>query len=299
MYPILETLSINTSAVKDDETGAVVLVVDELAQLPDAPHGAIYDLRGDTVTELGFHEINLVGQCFSGPGKNQIVTLAEWGDVFVSDGETSTLEQVEVQFGPLRNLTQIGANAIACGADLQVFRRESTGWVSIGPDEALRADFPANHIEAIDGFGENELYGAGRDGVIWWFDGTAWYPVQSQTNLSFYAVHCGSDNKVYLSGQGGIVAVGRYGNFELHKPDTPLSDVWGVALWNGLVYLASFRAMITWDGSEWDTSAEAMAVGQTFYDLHISQSYLWSIGMKDVLKFDGETWVRINEVKVR
>lgn len=299
MFPILETLSINTSAVKDDDTGAMVLVVDELAELPDAPHGAIYDLRGDTVTELGFHEINLVGQCFAGPSRELLVTVAEWGEVFVASGEESNQERIEVQYGPLRNVTEVDTVAIACGADLQVFRRETGGWAAIGPDDDLRADFPANHIEAIDGYSANELYGAGRSGVIWWFDGSTWHPIQSPTNLSFYTVHCSRNGKVYLSGQGGIIAVGRNGDFEIHKPSEPLADVWGIAHWDGLVYLSSFRAMVTWDGEDWDTSAGAMAAGKTFYDLNISQSYLWSFGMKDVLKFDGETWERIKEVKVR
>ncbi|SMP34751.1 hypothetical protein [Shimia sagamensis] len=303
MYPLLADMSVTTSSVADDQVAAVTVQVDELARNPEAAHGAVYALEESTSTEWGFYEQNIVSLAFLTPPHKTLLAFGEWGDAWLFDGGPGgTHETFTVPRGPMRGVRAVGSqgDAFACGADTQVFHRSPTGeWRDISPSADLREDNPQGHLEAIDGYGSDELYAAGRAGVIWWFDGVDWTAVQCPTNLSFYAIHCGRDGKVYAAGQAGILAIGRYGAFELFTPPDPLNDIWGVATWQGTVYLAGFRALLTWDGEAFDTVADAMDLAKTFYDLHVSDRALWSFGMKDALRFDGKDWTRVDTVTVR
>lgn len=302
MNPLLLDMSVTTSTVANDTTAAINIQVDELARIPEAAHGAVYALEDTTTTEWGFYEQNVVSLAFLYPQRKTLLALGEWGDAWVYDGAAGgTAESFVLPRGPMRGVCAVGdgGDAFACGADTQVFHRSPTGdWHDISPDEELRADYPSCHLEAIDGFGPHELYAAGRAGVIWWRDNETWHPIQCPTNLAFYAIHCASDGRVYAAGQAGMLAIGRNGAFELFTPPEPLADIWGVAAWQGTVYLASFRTLLTWDGEAYAPVAGAMDLAKSFYDLHVSGTALWSIGMKDALRFDGDVWSRIDTVTV-
>ncbi|WP_146591008.1 hypothetical protein [Puniceibacterium confluentis] len=296
MTPLLDEMSINTSAVRDATLSAMVVVVDELARNPDAPHAAVYTLEGATATELGFFRFAIVGLDFCDPG---LIALGEWGEVRIFADGGITEEQIDVARGPLRNLTCIDGMAVACGADLQVFRHAGPdNWIAFGPGDALLAEFPANHLEAIDGFSRTEIYAAGRAGVIWYYDGSDWTPVQTPTNLSYYAVHCGKDGTVYLSGQAGVLATGREDSFELVPAPVPLEDVWGIALYGEIIHMAGFRTMVLCDGEDFLPDSGAQALGGSFYDLHVTGDYMFSFGMKDVMRRDMQQWRRLDRCVV-
>ncbi len=295
MQPLLDDMSINTSAMLSDSYGAFSLVMDEYARDPDVPHAVVYALDGHVARELAYFEFAVVGLAFAG---ETLVALSDWGEVRLFESEETIIEErIAVAHGPLRNVAAIAGGIFACGADQQVYLREGAGvWRDIGPGDAARADFPANHLEMIDGFAPDELYAAGRAGVVWWYDGAEWTPVSCPTNLAFYAVHCGQDDKVYLSGQGGIVAVGRRDSFELFTPPEPLPDIWGVTHWAGMLRMAAFRNLFVWDGERYGVDGQAMSLSESYYDLHVTDSFAWSFGMKDVMRHDGSQWARLGHV---
>ncbi|WP_299560467.1 hypothetical protein [uncultured Sulfitobacter sp.] len=298
MLPLLEDMSINTSAYKNETRQAIVVVLDAQARDPDKAHAAVYEIEDmQTARERGFFQFAMVGLSYAGA---ELFALGEWGEVRIFSDGTVAEETVDFDHGPLRNLATLDGQVHACGADLQVFRRTGKdAWEEFGPGDALRAEFPGNHLEMIDGFGAREIYAAGRAGVIWYYDGSVWTPVQTPTNLNYYAVHCGADGRVYLGGQAGVLAFGRGDSFEVLTPDAPVNDVWGVALFDNVVFMAGFRSMVLCNREEFIPDHEAAARGLgTFYDLHMGETNLWSFGMKDVMRRTMEQWQRLDAAYV-
>ena len=299
MFPVLEELSITKATAIDDETAVIALVLDQLGLDPESPHSAVYKVESEIATQLGFFEIAITGLAGAGV-KNSFFALGELGDVLVFGDDGISQEKVEATRGPMRNLSVIGRDLYACGANLQIFVRRSEGqWQDISPSEGLVTEFADNHLEAISGFSSNEIYAAGRKGVIWWFDGKNWVPIQSGTNLSFTGLTCAEDGFVYLVGQGGLVAKGRRDEFAVHLPPEPLVDLWDVEFFNSRIYVSAMRALMTWDEDEGlAVVPDGMRGTESYYNLCVANGTLWSLGEKDVTRFDGKEWKRIEEVRV-
>lgn len=299
MFPILEKMSVAVGSAFDLQHASVGLVLDEMAMDMTKGHCAVQSLTHVAIAELGFLPFSVVAMACPGPSPTDTVAIGDWGEVrhFTRNGIRE--ETIDVRRGPLRALKVIGGRLYVCGADLQVFRHTQKGtWEDISPPEALRADFPGNHLEAIDGFSETDIYAAGRDGVIWTFDGAVWTPVQSATNLSFFAICCGEDGIVHACGQAGMIAKGRGTSFEVFTPPQQMTDLWSISAFRGVIYAASVRAIFVWDGKKFELSKQAVQAAGTFGMLHATKEILWSFGPKDILRTDGEKWVRTDRVRV-
>lgn len=298
MRPILNEMSLTVAAAKDDEDAAAALVIDEFAYDDSFPHGALYRFNQDAARELGLKSMTMVGMAFDPSGR--IWFAAEGGDVLIFDGTAFVEDGIDDLRAPLRDLLVIEGGVFVCGGNHQVYRRKGIeDWVDIGPGDDLRASFPENHFEALDAFTAQEIYAAGRDGVIWWFDGSEWTPVQTATNLSFLSVSCGADGVVYLGGQGGIVAIGRHDAFELYSPPSAMNDIWGIAHYQSKTYVAMTRALMTFSPDDGlVVEPDAMELGETFYTLKQAGASLWSFGQKDVLRLSDGGWIALEEVPV-
>ena len=293
MNPLLDSMSINTSAVRGDRI-ALALVVDEFADNPDVPHGAVYIVSDGTAEELGFFEFAIVSLAFSADG-TELMALGEMGDVRVFSNGAVSVEDIEDPRATLRSATFSGGRFYAVGGRSRAFRRDGPGqWTPVPPHESLTDNYPMNHMEQVAAGPGGSLYAAGRVGVMWWFDGARWEAVELGTNLSLMAVSCGADGTVVAAGQGGILARGRENRFELTTPDTPVSDIWGVAEFEGKTYLAAMQGLLVHDGVSYAPDTEAMMLGRTFYDLTRDGDTLWSIGAKVVLRRRSGAWVRID-----
>lgn len=296
MLPLTEELRIVNGTARDRTEVVMVFMLDELANEPDEPHSAIYHLKDMVATRLNRYAFNIVSTDFAPDGT--IFAIGEWGEVRIFLDGAETEESYDPTRGPMRCVKVIGSDVFACGTALQVFRRRGGDWDDMSPDAETRAEFVAGNLEAIDGFSETEIYAAGAAGVIWWYDGQDWTPVQCPTNATFHAVTCAEDDRVYLCGQGGVLAVGRTDSFELIDHGRRVNDLWGIAHFDGDVYLAGFQAMLTYDGDALDVVGDAMFMSKFFYDLNVCDGVMWSFGMKTVLRFDGEGWDRITDVDV-
>jgi hypothetical protein len=91
---------------------------------------------------------------------------------------------------------------------------------------------------------------------------------------------------------------GRFDRFEVVEQPAPLTDLWAVSAFNGVLRCAGFTALLRLDGEELAPDSAAMERAESFYDLQSVGPVLWSFGMKDVMKFDGHDWIRIDEVEV-
>ncbi|MEM9793986.1 MAG: hypothetical protein AAF848_13670 [Pseudomonadota bacterium] len=290
---ILNDKSIVTFCGKTKDTIGVVLGLDQLMRAPEkVAHGALFEFDAEFAKELQFLELPLVSVAYLDDDET-LVALSENGDIRLYGTTGLRSESFEPSLGPMRAVKLIGTKLFASGVSAQFFSREGDGtWTDISPPRATDSSLRSSIVESIDGFAENDIYGAGENGVIWRFDGENWAAVQTATNLAYYAIHCADNGVVYAVGQLGILARGRGDSFEIVPQNKEFADLWGVRLFEDALYTTSMRAMLTLEDDELVPVLPAMELAMTFYGLDVVDGVLWSAGEKDIIRFDGSKWSR-------
>ena len=301
MNPLFSDMSISLGAPRDSQVAYLAMVLDKMALSPDASHAAIIEFHPGAVAQLDFLETAIVGMAYVEERPESLVLLGEWGTTYVVDATGTHVGAIAGvnDRGPLRALRCVDNVVLAVGTNLQVYARDPDGsWMNFGPGSDLKRSFARNHLEAIDGYSRNELYAAGRRGIIWRFDGSSWNPTETPTNLALTDIHCADDGVVYACGQCGTVVAGRGDRFELVAQDTSIDDLWGIREFRGTVYTATMRALLVLNKDELQPCMPAMKLAGSFYSLGVSDGVLWSFGAKDLLRSNGDRWVRSEEVTV-
>lgn len=297
MKPFEKKFRIVNATAFDRERFVLALMLDEYADDPDMPHSTVWLVEGDRTRNLSKHFYNVVATAFGRSWEDGVYSLGHWGEFAHYIGGEVVEEQLPVSRGPMRGMARVGDALFAVGGGTQAFMRRDGGeWVDIAPPEDLRTEFPLNILEAVDGYSTDEVYAAGAYGTIWYFDGKGWAVVQSATNLAFHAVCCGEDGTVWLCGQSGVMAKGRFDAFEIITADPDTMDTWGIAEHDGVVRAAAYTVLMRLDDDELAVDQEASALAEHFYDLQSVDGVLWSFAMKDVLRLDDTGWTVIGEV---
>jgi hypothetical protein len=177
----------------------------------------------------------------------------------------------------------------------QVYRRDGEhSWTAI--DRGMRASRKSRvcGFEAIDGFSKKEVYAAGYRGEIWRYDGKTWRQVDSPTEYLLSNLLCAGDETAYACGQNGLLLRGRRDRWEIVEHSSTKQDLWGLAWYQGKLYLSSTRQIFTLKKGKLETIRTGKDNPLTAYHLSARDGLLWSIGAKDVMSFNGKKWVRID-----
>ncbi|KMK65246.1 hypothetical protein [Puniceibacterium sp. IMCC21224] len=300
MRPFVPKFRIVNGSAFDATTMILVLMLDELADDPDEPHSTVFLVQGGTARNLAKHLYNVVSTTFGPGGRDDAWGLGQWGQAVRYLGGGAIEEtQLPVPRGPMRAITCAGDTLFAVGTALQAFRKRPSGdWEDISVGGTLFEDYDENILEAVAGFAPDEVYAAGSEGIVWWFDGQAWTPIQCMTNAAFHAVTCAEDGVVYLCGQSGIIAKGRRDAFEVLDTEDDLIDLWGIALYDDTLYAAGFTMLLEMVDDVLEIEEIASDMADHFYDIVACDGVLWSFGMSDILRLDGDEWQRLIEVTV-
>jgi hypothetical protein len=229
----------------------------------------------------------------------QMVAIGPYGEVFLTGTGESHEEQVRVgddspsKRGMLRCVRGIGGKAYAAGMQRQVYRRDARDvWTCI--DEDMRpAPGQVVGFEAIDGLGDSEIYAVGWEGEIWHFDGRLWHPVASPTNFVLTDVCCAGDGNVYACGRVGMLLAGREDKWRIVEQEDVTEDIWSLAWFKGSLYAASYRGLLRLDGGRLARVDMGEDTPATYFKLSAVDDVMWSIGAKDVMAFDGQSWTRV------
>ena len=198
--------------------------------------------------------------------------------------------------GPLRGVRSVDDRIYVVGMDRQAWMRVAENdWEAIElglPGGEPGADPPG--LEAIDGYGAQEIYAVGWNGEIWRFDGRNWTRESSPTNMILTDVCCAGDEYVYGCGRRGLLIRGRQDTWSVIEQDQITADIWGLAWFDGRLFIATFDALYVLDGGAVQPVDMGADAAETFYRLAVGGDRLWSIGAKDILAFDGAVWTRID-----
>ncbi len=301
MKPLLDKMSIAHGAPRDGQVACLALVTDALALDPGSPHTAVFEVGPAQALHLATIDVAPVGLAYLTRGPDRVVLLGERGEVHLFAAGGPAIEAIAgpVDRGPLRGLGVLAGVAFAVGANLQAYRRELDGvWQDVSPPPAMLDAYPRNHLEAVDGFAPDDVYAAGRQGVVWHFDGQRWEPIPTPTNLALTAICCAADGVVYACGQVGTLVAGRGSQFRVIESEGDLDDLWGICSLGERVHAASMRALFTLTDAGLVPCTPAMREASSFYSLKSSGGILWSFGAKDLLRSDGARWMRTDSVRV-
>ena len=199
---------------------------------------------------------------------------------------------------PLRTAQAIGAQIHVAGMARRVYRRSGLGtWEPIDNGVFVPRNERREGIGflCIDGAGLSDITAAGYKGEIWYYNGRGWTKQESPTNLALNTLRYREDGLVYIAGMAGTIIRGAVNAWEGIPQQVTEDDFWGSAIFKGIPYFASGRAIYRLIGNNLEkVNLEALGPITTGH-LDCDSEVLWSAGAKHLASTrDGSTWEAIS-----
>lgn len=253
--------------------------------------------------------------------KKRFVCLGSQGTVHFVRGSTREVRTehlpgagfLDGNFGGLMcHITEINGQLWTCGQQGQVYRRYGVDdWrradqgirlevdpQEYGPeriDEMLAKLNSAPFLTCMDGTGGSDVYVVGLQGFIAHFDGSEWTRIHSPVDDHLEWVRCIDKDEVWICGHNGALLKGSAkSGFKSLGGMKGAQKFVCVDKFKGSVYLSAEEGLFVYDGdviSVVDTSLQPNI--QDAWRLDQADGVMWSIGVKDLVRFDGEAWSRI------
>lgn len=194
-----------------------------------------YDAQssGDPWRHLDLPNFTTVSICSSIKAmgdKRKYVILSKNGEISVywpGGASTENIAEAGVDkelpiYGYLNSLKEINGALYACGGGGQIYKRGKNGWCDIAGKLRKQSPIPkanlalntletGDDISDIDGYSEDNIYAAGRDG-IYHFDGKLWSEVDISTDEIIMSISCAPDGVIWACGFNGAILRGDFKN---------------------------------------------------------------------------------------
>lgn len=214
-------------------------------------------------------------------------------------------------WGYLADIQQIGDSLYACGYKGQVYKRYGPNdWGHV--DKGLLQDpkTPQEQriaLSVINGPHENAIYAAGYQHADWlppkafFFNGEHWreleLPAVAERIVNMYIE---SETRIWMCGANGTLLQGNaQDGFKSLSTVDDNQLFTSVCKFQDKMYLASNMGLFVYDPANHDAGIRSVKTSLTpdLQDANIVDSHdkvLWSIGPKDIARFDGTSWERID-----
>lgn len=214
-------------------------------------------------------------------------------------------------WGYVADIQQIGERLYVCGYKGQVYRRNGPNdWVHADNGLLQDPDTPTEAtiaLSVINGPHENAIYAAGYRHDNWlpacafFFDGSSWkeleLPPVAERIINMYIE---SEERVWMCGSNGTLLLGNA--TDGFKSLSTVEDnqlFTSVCKYRELIFLGSNLGLFFYDPAKPQQGIKGVATNLTpeLQDANIvdcAGEVLWSIGPKDIARFDGKKWERIH-----
>jgi len=248
-----------------------------------------------------------------------LCALSEEGDVLLTGGGF-TEEKIPgagvwsddaKNWGYLSDLRQIGDYLYACGHNGQVYKRFGPNdWrhVDRGLLQAPETEMADSIVlSVINGPHEKAIYAAGYQHADWqpprafFYNGYQWQetdlPEDAERITNIYVE---SESRIWMCGANGTLLLGNHD--EGFRSLSSVNDnqlFTSVCKFQDQMYLASNLGLFVYDTRAPERGIEKVATDLVpdLQDANVVGCWdkvLWSIGPKDIARFDGKTWQRIH-----
>jgi len=256
-----------------------------------------------------------------GVGKNgdwALVGMSNEGHVEFSFADSIAEEKIpgagvfaagSVGWGYVSAIRQIGDFLFVCGAGGQVYKRVSPGnWQHM--DAGLLQAIPIGArllLSDINGSSERDIYvcgsypgAAGMEGRLFHFDGASWRTVAIPEVGYLNRILIESLDSVWICGHNGALL-----NGNMRSGFRDVSSVednqlfYSMALFRGTLYLGSKLGLYAYEPGKAGAKIHEVATELTppvidSATVDSAGGVLWSIGEKDIVRFDGSSWARVD-----
>lgn len=286
---------------------------------PNEPYSRMYFLNQNAPNLWTFseHDFLVPSVCvWQAPGETRriFVALSENGQVaFLAPNQpTEKIREAGLNpgLGYLNDIQQIGGKLYACGFSGQVYRRDGAdNWVHMddGLLQRQSEDNAKYFIQAINGTSENSIFvagsemSAGHPARADHWNGEEWRRLELPPWTGrITTIFVESEEKVWMCGARGTVLCGnaREGFIRLNGIDEN-HLILSICTFNKMMYLASNLGLFSFDPANTAGGLTRVSTGMTpeLQDTNVVEStddVLWSIGPKDIARFDGNKWERFH-----
>ena len=239
-------------------------------------------------------------------------TLSAEGDVSILLDVTQSeriagagIESPDSRFyGRMRGLRVIGEGLYACGDGGQVYRRRGRGdWLHLDSRFLQPANTPVEDklmMVQIDGPSEDEIYICGYNGKMLFYDGTSARRIDLGTDAHLVDILVEDERSIWICGSKGVLLRGNH-----RDGFAPVPGVTGQSLFNSMalfddkLYLAASTGrpsgLFVYDyGFLRPVSTELDPEIENPHTLSTRGGIMWAVSMKDMIRFDGTRWERID-----
>ncbi|MCI5130117.1 MAG: hypothetical protein D3904_01040 [Candidatus Electrothrix sp. EH2] len=194
----------------------------------------------------------------------------------------------------MEDVAVIDGYAYACGMDRQLFKRVAKGkWMPMHAPTPTQDEVLG--FMGMDGFSETEIYAAGWEGEIWHYNGEKWFQIDSPTSLDLHAVCCAGDGVVYLCGSNGTFIKGRKDKWEVIGDPAFTKDLWDMHWFNDRLYAVTMYDIYELVGNDLKPVDTGDNMPSSCYRLSSADGVMWSVGTRDVFRYDGNKWEDVLE----
>jgi hypothetical protein len=203
----------------------------------------------------------------------------------------------------MNSMREVGGHLFACGDGGQIYRRQDDGtWTCLDTSLLQPPQVPATDrdmFHRIGGPSATEVYIVGRFGKILYWDGSAVRRISSQTNVMLNDILVEDRDRIWICGREGTLLRGNARDGFAQVPGSGGQQTFAtMTMFQDKLYLASSakpRALYVYRGNGFDRVTTGL--DPDLVDIHtVDSGYgaLWTVGSKDILRFDGKSWERID-----
>jgi hypothetical protein len=207
-------------------------------------------------------------------------------------------------WGRMENMRAIGERLYACGDGGQVYRRSIEGvWTNLDPSLLQGPSTPVADRDifmCIDGPNENEIYVVGRFGKILFWNGHSFRRIPSGSEEQLIDIHVESPDKIWACGHWGTLICGNYRDGFRQVPAANGGQLFqSLTMFEGKIYLGAGAGrpmgLMSYDGMRFEKVRTGLSPEvDDSHSVDSANGVLWSVGLKDIVRFDGKTWERID-----
>lgn len=220
--------------------------------------------------------------------------------------------------GYVNRIRAIGGQLYVCGQSRQVWRTDFDGphlmscqWTDLAgvmrqspppevPDDPdlldqwLDAHNAVDFVD-VDGTSDADISVVGDE--VWHWEGCAWQQIVLPNDLPLNAIKVVSPSQVFLAGRGGLLVGNARDGFTTATSRTTGENFTSIEWFEGKLYLASPVGLHFYDPETRNIVRYPTRLAPELRDVHSLEArddVLWSFGLKDVARFDGYAWVRVD-----
>jgi hypothetical protein len=200
------------------------------------------------------------------------------------------------KYGYLTRIRYIGDDLYACGDLMQIYRRVPGGaWQTFDFGTRISDQRAVGvSLNDLDGRIGHDIYAVGDRGVILRFAGDRWEKRDSSTGANLERVLVDDSGVVWACGSERTVLRGRNNAWEVvTRSEQPDETLWGLAKFGGNVYVCSSTALYRLEDGGLRPVIVSGFIGAPFR-LAANHRFLWLLGFDDLMRFDGNTWQRVD-----